>query len=227
MNIHRRTVVLGLPFAASALLTACGGSEDQSAPQGDLTANNAGRASALAVGSASTSGSLTVNSVVSGSWPTELTPMKPTDAMVQAVLNGNDMYISINHVSGSAIRTASLVLRKVSAWADNTACTFAVTGGAQGTVEGMFTHFSAVSGTATRMFYKITSGSITATKAGDFVTLVFSPSSTSQITATKASITSTSGNNAPANGQIIVKNSTSASTRTIKINLKTETEASV
>lgn len=227
MSIHRRTVILGLPFAASALLTACGGSEDQSDAQGNLSANDTGRASAQAVGSAATSGSLTVNHVVSGSWPTELTPMKPTDTLVQAVLNGNDMHISINHVSGTATRTVSVVLRKTSAWADNMAYAFAVTGGPHGTVEGLFTHFSATSSTATKMFYKIASGGITATKSGDFVTLVFSPSSTTSIVATKAAIASTSKNDAPSNGQITVKYSTSASARTLKINLKTETETSV
>lgn len=220
MTIQRRTIVLGLPLATTLMLTGCGGGED-----GTPTSSSE-RAGKMALGSGTTSGSIAVAPMVSGSWLTSGSPVKPTDSRVQAVLNGNDLHVSISDVASDATRAITLVLRNLTAWTENTEYMFMAANSTAGTLEGMFTHFSPATSTASakKMFYKITAGTVIAKKDGDFVTLVFSPSSSSQVTATKAALPSWSANDAPPDGRVNIRYTATA--RTIKLNLVTENETS-
>lgn len=233
MSISRRTLVLGLPVAASTILAGCGGGDKQDDATSVASSDGgAGRASAQAVSTGGTSGSFLVVAQTTGSWPSASTVLKPSDAIVQACLNGNELNVCINHLSASAIRTVSLRLKKATAWEDNKAYKFyaggSVPADAAGALDGSLTHFNLVTASnfaTTRMFYDVSAGSVIATKKGDFLTLVFSPSAAEALTATKSA--STSANAAPAGGVVKVNFNATAGVRTVVLNLATELETAV
>lgn len=220
MTIQRRTIILGLPMATTLMLTGCGGGED-GAPT-----SSGERADAMAVGSGNTYGSIRVTAQPSSAWPTSLYYVKLADTLTQAVLNGNEMHICISHVQSGAIRNITLVLRKTSAWVEGAEHTFSVTGAADGSLEGSFSHFSAATRAATKMFFKIIAGTVIAKKEGEFVTLVFSPSSAGEVIASRNATSGSSSNNAPAESVVKITEGTWLMYRTVKLNLVTENETS-